>query len=188
MRGLICDDHPLMRQAFLLSMQARWPGIQMTQAGSYPEAWDKAADGPDFCVVDLAMPGAEPVTGLAELCRIAPAAAIVVLTGLTDEALLAEVAAQGIQGILPKTLDGGALLDRLAMLVPGLSVAGAADLSPRQGEVLRMLGQGCTNKEIAIRLGIAPATVKIHVSRLMEQLGAANRTDAVSKAQRSGLI
>lgn len=188
MRGLICDDHPLMRQALALSMQARWPGLQLVEAGSYPEAWRLAEEQPDFCVVDLAMPGAEPVEGIARLSEIAPDAAMVVLTGLTDAALLADVEAQEVRAMLPKTLDGSALLDRLAALLPGLGNGGTAGLSPRQGEVLRMLGQGFTNKEIAIRLGIAPATVKIHVARLMEQLGASNRTDAVSKAQRSGLI
>lgn len=80
------------------------------------------------------------------------------------------------------------MLDRIAALVPELRLMAPTELPPRQREVLRLLAAGLTNKEIAVRLGIAPATVKIHVSRLIEQLGATNRTDAVSKAQRAGII
>lgn len=187
MRGLICDDHPLMRQALVLAMRARWPGVELAEAGSYPEAMERA-QGRDFCVVDLAMPGAGPVAGVAQLARAAPATRIIVLTGLCDETLLASIGDLGVTAVLPKTLESGALLDRLVELLPDLDTAAQTELPPRQHEVLRLLGQGLTNKEIALRLGIAPATVKIHVSRLIEQLGASNRTDAVSKAQRSGLI
>jgi DNA-binding NarL/FixJ family response regulator len=186
-RGLICDDHPLMRQAFMLALRARWPAVALDEAGSYPEAWARAA-GCDFGVVDLAMPGAPPVEGVDRLVATAPDTRIIVLTGLSDQALLGEVERLGVAAVLPKTLDSGALLDRLAELVPALNQAAQTELPPRQYEVLHLLGAGLTNKEIAQRLGIAPATVKIHVSRLIEQLGAANRTDAVSKAQRSGLI
>jgi DNA-binding NarL/FixJ family response regulator len=187
-RGLICDDHPLMRQAFFLAFHARWPNVALAEAASYPEAWEHAAMTPDFCVLDLAMPGAEPLDGVKRLRAVAPAMRIAVLTGLSDDALLNEIAGEGVAAILPKTLDSDELLDRLAALLSGLGESAAADLPPRQREVLRLLGEGLTNKEIALRLGIAPATVKVHVSRLIEQLGAANRTDAVSKAQRSRLI
>ena len=63
-----------------------------------------------------------------------------------------------------------------------------ARLPPRQQQVLELLSQGLTNKEIALRLGISPATVKIHVARLQGWLGAVNRTDAVAKAQRARMI
>ena len=188
MRGLICDDHPLMRQALMLAMTARWPHVAVSEASNYPEAWRAAQAGADFCVVDLAMPGADPLEGISRLRDLAPGLIVVALTGLTDPALLDAVRGLGVTGILPKTLAGDALLEAIEACVPGLHPGAPAALPPRRHAVLRLLGDGLTNKEIAVRLDIAPATVKIHVSRLIEQLGAANRTDAVSKAQRAGLI
>ena len=188
MRGLICDDHPLMRQAFQLALQARWPDLVLSEAATYPQAWLRATEEQDLIMLDLAMPGATPIDGVIRMRTIAPEARLIVLTGLTDAALLDQVKAAGVAAILPKTLEGEALLDRIEQLVPQLVDARGGELPPRQREVLRLLGEGFTNKEIAIRLGIAPATVKVHVSRLIDQLGAANRTDAVSRAQRAGII
>ncbi len=187
MRGLICDDHPLMRKAFMMALMGRWPNLQLSEVGSYDAAWAAAESQPDFLIADLAMPGATPVEGIAKLKELTPETTIIVLTGLVDPPLMDQVVALGVTAILPKILDGELLLDRLAALLPGLN-SETGGLPPRQREVLQLLGHGLTNKEIALRLGIAPATVKVHVSRLIEQLGAANRTDAVSKAQRSGLI
>lgn len=188
MRGLICDDHPLFRQAFMLSLQGRWPQLALLEASSFPEAWAMAERQPDLIVADLAMPGAAPVEGVARLRSIAPEAQLVILTGLTDADLLDEVSALGVSAVIPKMLDVEGLLARMVDAVPQLRSLSTAPLPPRQREVLHLLGQGLTNKEIAIRLGIAPATVKVHVSRLIEQLGASNRTDAVSRGQRAGLI
>jgi DNA-binding NarL/FixJ family response regulator len=187
-RGLICDDHPLVRQAFILSLQGRWPGLALAGAASFPDAWVLAEQRPDLIVADLAMPGAAPIEGVSRLRAIAPEAKLVILTGLTDAALLEEVSALGVTAMIPKILEVDTLLERLGDAVPGLRSLSAGPLPPRQREVLQLLGQGLTNKEIAIRLGIAPATVKVHVSRLIEQLGASNRTDAVSRGQRAGLI
>jgi two-component system nitrate/nitrite response regulator NarL len=163
MRGLICDDHPLMREALAGAMRDRWPGLVLDEAADYPQAWAHADAGPDFCLVDLDMPGAQPIAGLAELKARAPNAVLLVLTGLTDEALLAHA-------------------------LPALRSLEAARLPPRQQEVLGLLAEGLTNKEIARRLDISPATVKIHVARVTSWLGAANRTDAVARAQRGRII
>ncbi|MFD1610999.1 response regulator transcription factor [Sphingomonas tabacisoli] len=188
MRGLICDDHPLMRQAMLATLKARWPGTALDEADSYPAAWHQARSGPDFCVVDLAMPGAAPLEGISRLKAAAPDAVLLVITGLTDEALLQSIAACGVAALLPKTLESSAMLDAVERIVPGLSATAAPTLAPRQREVLGLMGAGLSNKEIALRLGLSPATVKIHVARVIENLAAANRTDAVSRAQRAGMI
>ncbi|PZQ56804.1 MAG: hypothetical protein DI570_20660 [Phenylobacterium zucineum] len=72
--------------------------------------------------------------------------------------------------------------------LPGLQALEARRLPQRQQQVLALLAEGLTNKEIALRLGISPATVKIHVARLTSWLGAVNRTDAVARAQKARLI
>lgn len=188
MRGLICDDHPLMRQALSLAIGARWPHVSAVEAATYPEAWREAEAGAAFALVDLAMPGAAPTEGIARLRETAPTTQLIVITGLTDPALLDAVKSLGVAAIFPKTLSGDALLDAVEEIIPSLVGTAPHALPPRQHAVLRLLGEGLTNKEIAARLNISPATVKIHVSRLIDTLGAANRTDAVSKAQRAGLI
>lgn len=188
MRGLICDDHPLMRQALLAALRARWPAAVFDEASDYPTAWALASASPDFCVVDLAMPGAPPEAGLAELRSRAPAAMLLVITGLTDAVLLDRIRAFELTALLSKNSEPEALIEAIGAAVPGLRAAEAVRLPPRQEDVLRLASTGLTNKEIALRLGISPATVKIHVSRAITALGAANRIDAVRRAQRAGLI
>lgn len=188
MRGLICDDHPLMRQALLATLKARWPRALFDEADSFPDAWIKAQSAPDFCLVDLAMPGAEPIRGVKGLRAAAPDAVLLVVTGLGDEPLLRDILACGVVAVMPKTLESGALIEAIERAVPQLAGAAGARPAPRQLEVLRLMADGLTNKEIALRLGLSPATVKIHVARVIETLAAANRTDAVSRAQRAGMI
>lgn len=188
MRGLICDDHPLMREALAAAMRDRWPDLTLAEAGDYPSAWALAGEGPDFCLVDLSMPGASPAEGVAGLRARAPEAVLLVVTGLTDAALLETVRAAGAAAILSKNADAELLIEAIGAHVPGLEAFEAGRLPPRQAEVLALLAQGLTNKEIARRLEISPATVKIHVARLTNWLGAANRTDAVARAQRARMI
>ncbi|MBU1377360.1 MAG: response regulator transcription factor [Alphaproteobacteria bacterium] len=188
MRGLICDDHPLMREALSGAIRDRWPDLTVEEAGDYPTAWACAEAQPDFCLVDLAMPGADPVAGISGLRARAPDAALVVITGLADKDLLAEVRACGVAGVFSKNAPTELMLEAIRAVVPGLQALEVASLPPRQREVLVLLGKGLTNKEIGLRLGISPATVKIHVARTISWLGAVNRTDAVARAQRARII
>lgn len=188
MRGLICDDHPLMREAVAGALRDRWPNLTVDEAGDYPTAWSLAGRGPAFCLVDLDMPGAEPVAGMRSLRAQAPDALILALTGLTDTPLLDAVRACGVAEVFSKNTDAALLIDRIAELLPELQGAEAARLPPRQQAVLGLLAEGLTNKEIARRLSISPATVKIHVARLTTWLGATNRTDAAVRAHRARVI
>ena len=188
MRGLICDDHPLMRDALASAMRDRWPEVSLTVCGDYPDAWAQAEAQPDFCLVDLSMPGAEPIEGLRRLRDLAPNAVMFVVTGVEDAAVLDAVRACGVTGVHAKNAEPEALMEALRAWVPGLQAMEARQLPPRQGQVLALLADGLTNKEIALRLGISPATVKIHVARLTTWLGAVNRTDAVARAKNARLI
>lgn len=188
MRGLICDDHPLMREAVAGALRDRWPNLTVDEAADWPTAWSLAEAGPAFCLVDLDMPGADPVGGVSGLRARAAAAVILALTGLTDEAVLAAVRAGGAAEVFSKNTDAAVLIERIGALLPELQSAAAARLPPRQQAVLALLAEGLTNKEIARRLEISPATVKIHVARLTTWLGAANRTDAVARAHRARVI
>lgn len=191
MRCLIAEDHPLMRQALVDTVLANWPGARIDEARDYVEALAKLEFEPDICVIDLAMPGAEPLDGVTRLRRRAPTARILIATGLSDQALLDAIRDIGISGILPKTMEPDEIVAAIARALDGHEgavVSAAPTLPPRQMQVLQLLEHGLTNKEIASRLGIAPATAKIHVAALLANLGVSNRTKAVAEARRRGLV
>jgi DNA-binding NarL/FixJ family response regulator len=208
---LICDDHPLVAQALHAAVAARWPAMGITLAEDYPAALG-AIGGVDLALVDLDMPGATPRDGIAALRAAAPATPLIIVTGSGDDALLLDLLALGIAGFVPKTatlaviaaaielvLAGGRYLPprlaemaaspRLAEMAaspPGPALAAA--LSPRQVEVVALLARGLSNKDIARTLGVAPATVKSHVTQVMNALGATNRTDAAVRARAAGIV
>lgn len=188
MRGLICDDHPLMREALVAALRGRWPALSLDEAGDYPAAWALAEKAPDFCLVDLNMPGSEPLDGLAALREQAPNALVIVVTGVNDPALLAAVRRCGVAEICSKNAEPAVLIDTIRAWVPALQALEPKSLPPRQLQVLRLMAEGMTNKQIAQRLRISPSTVKIHMARLVDELDAVNRTDAVVRAGSRGLL
>ena len=172
----------------------------------------RAATPPfDLCLADLMMPGADPLTGIAGLMRAAPAMPILVITGTQDDALLVELITMGVAGFAAKTssgkiidaairliLAGGRYLPpRMADLAAGYADAGRRTamrdrdgsvgdpphLTGRQRDVLRLMEQGLSTKDIARTLGLAPSTVKTHLSQIFLILGATNRTEASQLAR-----
>ncbi len=124
---LVCDDHPLVRSALAMAAEAAC-GMPPLLARDFTEAWTTAAATPDLalCVVDLHMPGAGPIEGLAGLKARAPNARILVVTGSElDEDLLAALDL-GVDGFLPKTAESG-VIDAALKLV----LAGGRYLPPR---------------------------------------------------------
>ena len=195
---LICDDHPLMREALALAIGERWPRARQLLAGSYPAAWRLAREGPDLMLVDLAMPGADPATGLSRLKAEAPRAHLIVVTGSQDEVQIDSLAAIGIDGLVEKTEDIRAVFTAIETVLAGGSYGhprAAARIRPRnsdaltkrQLEVLRLMAKGLPNKAIARELCISPETVKVHVAQIIAVAGALNRTDAALWAVKHGL-
>lgn len=212
---LICDDHALVRDALAGAIMAQWPGVAISTAATFPDAWQGAAASPELCLADLAMPGADERSGIAGLRRAAPAMPVLVITGSHDDRLLLDLIASGVSGFVAKTqgtaiilaainlvLAGGRYLPpRLAELagrLPDPPRARAVETSPggapgsrvtaRQAAVLRLVAKGCTNKEIARLLDLSPATIKTHVAQAIAAIGATNRTDAAIRATALGLI
>ena len=225
---LIADDHVLMREALAGTVRLAWPAAHVTEVGDFPSAWAAAADRPEVAIVDLMMPGADPLTGIGRLRTASPDTAILVVTGTDDDRLLLALLDLGIAGFAPKTSNGGIieaalrliaaggryLPPRLAVIAAargegpaagggssGIEQAGvesagretgaretgaretAAGLTDRQVDVLRLVAAGLSNKEVAQRLNISPATVKSHLAHAQIVLGAKNRTDAVVRAR-----
>jgi DNA-binding NarL/FixJ family response regulator len=206
---LVCDDHALVRSAMSMAASEIAPDAQVLVACDWTEALAKAHPQVALCLIDLHMPGAEPLEGLRGLQAAAPDAKLVVVSGSeSDEDLLGSLNL-GVDGFIPKAADfdvlaaalrlvlaGGRYLPpRLAEIAARLEPAAPAPveapfgrLSERQAQILRRMSEGLANKEIARELGLSPTTVKTHVAHVMSLLGAANRTEAAAKARALGLV
>lgn len=190
---LLVDDHPLFREGLALALRQRAPLMDVMAAATLDEAQQLLRAWPqrfDLVLLDYRLPGDNGLVCAAKLQSAFPALACALMSGSQDAALPARAREAGLMGYLPKTLEVEALvhgLERLAQgeryFAPVVSDAGTLPdgvLTPRQREIVRMVGSGATNKEIAQVLQIAPHTVKNHLAQIFDKLGAANRAQAVS--------
>jgi len=204
---LIVDDHAVVREGLraFLELQA---GIEVVgEAGDGREAIDAALRlTPDVIVMDLVMPRLDGVGAMRELRRLRPASRVIVLTSFAEDDRLLPAIQAGAAGYLLKNVEprelaravraahaGEALLDPAvaARLVETIAQPAGEPplprLTPREREVLALLGRGLSNKRIARELGVAEKTVKTHVGHVLAKLGVADRTQAALYAVRAGL-
>lgn len=206
---LVADDHALMRNALCDLLRLLWPDADVRSAHDFVQARAVVAElQPDLILCDLGMPGAEPIAGIAELRRLAPAARLLVVTASSDDDLMLPLFDRGVAGFVSKSSSAEVLEAAIRLVVAGghylppqllgllrgrgdQGSAGRADagrLSGRQIDVLRHMSLGHPNKEIARMLDLSPATVKTHVAAILSALNAANRTEAVVRAHDLGLV
>ncbi len=210
LRVMLVDDHALVRSAIRQALQA--PDIEVVgEASSAEEALAMAPMlRPDLLLLDIDMPGMSGIETVRELAPRLPATKIVMLTVSMDRRDLLGAVRHGAYGYLTKDLSGEALLRAVRGIRGGdlpMSRAHAATvvehlarnsggaawegdrveelLSLREGEVLRLLSDGLTDREIAGALAISPRTVESHVSSLLGKLGVRNRAEAAQR-YRSG--
>jgi len=208
---LLADDHEVMRLAMRHALQPLAAEIRWFEAADAAQVESQLAGGVDFdlALIDLNMPGAEGAASIARLRREHPALPLVILSATEDAALVRELIALGVSGFVPKSDAAAVMLQAIRLILAGgtyaplrfLSERGTVDkageetgsvafgLTPRQIEVLRLLARGLPNKVIARELGLAEATVKVHLLAIFRVLQVRNRTEAVIAAQRQlGLI
>jgi DNA-binding NarL/FixJ family response regulator len=203
---LIADDHPVVRDGLSAILGTQPDFLVVGEAADGEQALRLALEArPDVILLDLEMPGMDGVEVMRKVRQVNPAIRVIVFTVFdTDERILSAVKA-GAMGYLLKgapreeifravrvVSQGDSLLQplvasRLLHHVSGGTPA-APELTRRETEVLDLLAQGKTNKEIAQKLVVSERTVKFHVSSLLRKLGAGNRTEVVSIAAQSGLI
>jgi len=208
-RILVVDDHPVVRDGLVAMLSTQPDFTVVAEASTGQEAVQQfTIHHPNVTLLDLEMPGMDGVEALRQMREQDAAARVLVFTAFdTDERILSALKA-GAQGYLLKGSprddlfrairvidEGGSLLQpvvasRLLWHVRGEGVERPAGplLTERESEVLRLMGEGLRNQEIARRLTISERTVKFHVSSILAKLGAGNRTEAVRLAAQQGLI
>jgi DNA-binding NarL/FixJ family response regulator len=200
---LIADDHPLFRGAMREAVSGLFDRQAVAEAGTFEEVTEFLERGGeiDLVLLDLRMPGVRGFSGLMYLRAQYPGLPIVVVSANDDPAVIRRCMEFGASGFIPKTLGIEALRQAIARVLQGevwtppdidLARGGDADaaamiarlstLTPQQVRVLMMLSGGLLNKQIAYELGVSEATVKAHVSAILQKLGVESRTQAVIAA------
>ncbi len=213
-RVLLVDDQRLMREGLRVLLELEG-GLEVAgEAGDGEEALEQyAALQPDVVLMDVRMPGMDGVEATRRLRERWPDARIIILTTFDDDAYVFEGLRAGAMGYLLKDVSGNDLAEAIrtvvaggALLAPSVARKVVAEfsrlapparppdeglpepLSEREKEVLRLLAQGLSNREIAERLFLAEGTVKNHVTIILQKLGVRDRTHAALRARRLGLL
>jgi DNA-binding NarL/FixJ family response regulator len=213
-RVLLADDEATIRASVRAILSAD-PGIEVVaEAGDGREAVDLVLSHcPDIALLDVRMPKLDGLTATAEILRLAPETAVIILTTFGEDVYISRALSEGASGFLLKAGDPRELLagvravaDGAAYLSPRVARRVIAELhdgqltkksaarqqieqlTTREREVLSLLGGGMSNGEIARSLDLAEGTVKTHVSSILTRLGVRNRVEAAIVAYEAKLV
>ena len=213
MNVLLVEDHRLVADAMQLMLHDIEPDIRITSCYSTQHALSIVDSGRAFDLVltDLFMPGIDGLGLLAGLRNRRSRMPVVVISGRDEDRFIRAAMEQGAAGFIPKTLPGAEVISGLRQIIAGgrffperfsIGERGGDGTAPppqaedvamprpgrKQLQVLQLMADGNSNKQISQIVGITEATVKYHTSQLFRLFGVRNRTSCVREAQQRGLI
>ena len=211
-RVLLGDDHTVLRQGLRKILEDRRDLRVVAEAGNGRDAVREAIEqNPDVAVLDIGMPLLNGIEATRQIVRRAPGVRILILSMHSDQAYVTQAVQAGARGYLLKESAGSELIAAIAAVAAGktffspavaqvvfddyvrsLSERGITDrydaLSEREREVLQLVAEGKSSKEIADVLSISPATVETHRTHLLQKLGLRNTAEVVRYAARRGIV
>jgi DNA-binding NarL/FixJ family response regulator len=207
MRVLIVDDHPVTRDGLRAALGTADDVQIVGEASSGEEAVVEVEKlGPDIVFMDVRMPGISGIEATKQIRDYHPDTRVILFTVDESRASISEAIQAGVSGYLLKDVGADELVNAARLALQGKAVIHPAltqafieevrlvdrrpeaPLSRREIEILQKVAYGSTTKEVADSLGISPHTVKTHLERIFEKLGANDRAQAVAIAIRRGLV
>jgi DNA-binding NarL/FixJ family response regulator len=203
-RIIVADDHPVFRDGMRRIVQRLCPTAVVEEAATFDEVLVLARTGeaPETFILDLMFPGMQPERSIGELRQEFKRASIIIVSMVDSRKLIKTVMEAGADGFVGKAVPpheislaieairNGEFVIKCSpegIVAPPDDTTLLSSLTPRQREVLRLIAEGRSNKEIARELDISPFTVRIHVSALLRALGVDSRAAAAVKAANAGL-
>jgi len=204
---VIADDHPLFRGALKEALAGIGDVAAIHEAGDFESAKALllANEDVDLVLLDLSMPGASGLSGLISLRGIHPTVPVVVVSAHDDPVTIRRALDLGASGFISKSASMDDIRGAVSAVLAGDIAAPVGmelgverdpeisdlirrlqTLTPQQTRVLGMLAEGLLNKQIAYELGVSEATIKAHVSAVLQKLGVDSRTQAVIRLSRIG--
>jgi len=206
-RFVIADDHPLFRGAMKQALSGMGGEPEILEAGDFETARAIVAanDDLDLILLDLSMPGVSGLSGLVTLRGVQAGVPVVIVSAHDDPETIRRALSLGASGFISKSSSMEAIREAIAVVLAGgiwspddIDLGVEADpeisdliqrlqtLTPQQSRVLSMLAEGLLNKQIAYELGVSEATIKAHVSAVLQKLGVDSRTQAVIRLSKIG--
>ena len=207
MRVMIVDDHPVTRDGLRSALMSSGEVEIVGEAASGEQAVHAVKEvAPEVIFMDVRLPGISGIEATRQIMAIAPETKVILFTIEESRAPLADAMRAGVSGYLLKDVSADELVQAAKLAMEGKAVihptltrafieeAQYVDhrtdtpLSRRESQILQKVAYGATTKEVAHDLGISPHTVKTHLERIFEKLGANDRAQAVAIALRKGLV